>query len=113
MKEETKKLRQRMQTLWPAMKGSLTKVYKPCIRKNCAACACGDKHPAWLLHYSKKGRRSCLYVPEAWVPAVRAALKNGRQIEELLHQMAAATIREYRQNRDDKPPKSAHRGPKS
>ena len=113
MPAETKKLRERLQTLWPAMKGSLTKVYKPCIRKNCGACARGDKHPAWLLLYSEKSRRRCLYVPKAWVPTVRVALKNGRQIEQLLHQMASATIREYRRNREAKPPKEAHSKPKS
>ncbi|MGA3269302.1 MAG: hypothetical protein ABSE16_21105 [Verrucomicrobiota bacterium] len=57
--------------LWPALKGSLARVYKPCIRKNCAACARGDKHPAWLLSFTQHGRRRCLYVPLTLVPAIR------------------------------------------
>lgn len=84
------------------MKGSLAKVHKPCIRKNCAACARGDKHPAWLLAYSDKGRRRCLYVPLALVPAIRRALNHGRQIEVQLSRMAPAMVREYRRTHPQK-----------
>jgi uncharacterized protein DUF6788 len=106
MKKSTEKLRERVQRLWPAMKGSLAKVYKPCIRKNCGACARGEKHPAWMLSFSEKGRRRCLYVPLDLVPAVRQAIKTGRQLEGLLVQMASAMVKEYRRNRDENPPKA-------
>ena len=46
--------------LWPAIKGSLAEVRKPCIRKNCQACASGQKHPAWILSVVAGGRRSTL-----------------------------------------------------
>src|SRR6266571_4768373 len=49
----------RFEKLWPAIKGSLAEVHKPCIRPNCAACARGDKHAAFILSFSDKGRRSC------------------------------------------------------
>ena len=83
--------------LWPPLKGSLALVYKPCIRPNCPACRRGDKHPAWLLSYSEKGNRRCLYVPLAMVATIKRALKNGRRIEELLSKMGPALIQEYRQ----------------
>ena len=54
-------------SLWPAAKGSLAKVRKPCIRQNCRACASGDLHPAWLLSLTRQGRRTTLYVPKAMV----------------------------------------------
>jgi len=85
--------------LWPALKGSLAKVYKPCIRKNCPACARGEKHPAWLLSFTQQGRRRCLYVPLALVPAIQKALKNGRKLEELLYKMGVAMVKEYRRAR--------------
>ena len=44
---------------------------------DCAACAQGDRHPAWLLSFTLQGRRRCLYVPLALVPDIRKALKNG------------------------------------
>lgn len=81
---------------WPALKGSLAEVYKPCIRPNCAACARGDKHPNYLLTFTEKGRRRCLYVPKAMVAMLKRALKNGRRIERLLYQTGPALLREYR-----------------
>lgn len=83
--------------LWPALKGSLAKVYKPCIRKNCPACARGDKHPAWLLSFSSQGRRQTMYVPLALVAAMKKALQNGRKIEQLLHRTGPELIRKHRQ----------------
>jgi hypothetical protein len=89
--------------LWPALKGSLARVYKPCIRKNCAACARGDKHPAWLLSFTQHGRRRCLYVPLTLVPALRKALKNGRKLEALLYKMGVAMVKEHRRVRKTLP----------
>jgi hypothetical protein len=86
-----------VQALWPALKGSLAKVYKPCIRKSCPACARGDNHPAWLLSFTDgAGRRRCLYVPAALVPTLRRGLKNGRQLEKLLYRVGPALVKKYR-----------------
>ena len=82
--------------LWPALKGSLAQVRKPCIRPNCRACALGDKHPNYLLAFTHKGRRRCLYVPRAMVPVLKRALENGRRIEQLLYEMGPILLREYR-----------------
>ena len=89
-------LREQWLALWPAIKGSLAEVRKPCIRPQCPACARGDKHPNYLLAYSDQGRRRCLYVPKALVPALKRALANGRKLEQLLYQMGPALVREYR-----------------
>jgi hypothetical protein len=90
-----------IQGLWPAAKGSLARIYKPCIRKNCPACARGDKHPAWILTVSQKGHRTCLYVPEDLVPAIRLAIRNGRRLEELLGRMGPVIVKAYRKQRDN------------
>ena len=82
--------------LWPALKGSLAQVRKPCIRPNCAACARGDKHPNYLLAFTEKGRRRCVYVPQDMVPLLQHALQNGRRVEQLLYEMGPALVREYR-----------------
>jgi hypothetical protein len=81
---------------WPALKGSLAQVRKPCIRPNCRTCASGKKHPNYLLAFTHQGRRRCLYVPRAMVPVLQRALENGRRIEQLLYQMGPALLREYR-----------------
>jgi hypothetical protein len=86
--------------LWPAVKGSLAKIYKPCIRKKCAVCERGEKHPAWILTTSQKGRRRCLYVPEELVPTLQQAIQNGRKLEALLCDMGPAIVQAYRCQRD-------------
>jgi len=86
----------RLVALWPALKGSLAQVYKPCIRPDCPTCARGHKHPNHLLAFTQEGRRRCLYVPKAMVPVLQRALDNGRRIEQLLYEMGPALLREYR-----------------
>ncbi|MFZ1075780.1 MAG: DUF6788 family protein [Minisyncoccia bacterium] len=85
--------------LWPPLKGSLALVKKPCIRKNCPACARGDKHPAWLFSCTQDGRRRCLYVPKELVPFLRQGLKNGRRLEQLRGALGPDLIRAHRQQR--------------
>jgi len=92
--------KQQFEALWPALKGSLAKVFKPCIRKHCPACQRGDKHPAWILAFTQGGRRRCIYVPVALVPTLRQALKNGRRLEQLLYRVGPALVKEYRRTRE-------------
>lgn len=99
-KKQTSSAQQRLwnklQAYWPALKGSLALVHKPCIRPNCRACASGKKHPNYLLAFTEEGRRRCLYVPNPMVPTIKRALNNGRRIEQLLYQMGPALLEEYR-----------------
>jgi hypothetical protein len=89
-----------LEQLWPAIKGSLAQVRKPCIRPNCPACARGDKHPAFILSFTDQGRRRCMYVPAELVPQLQQALRNGRALEALLYQLGPELLRHYRQQRD-------------
>ena len=89
-----------LQKLWPAIKGSLALIRKPCIRPNCPACARGDKHPAFILSFTDKGRRRCMYVPTELVPQLQRALRNGKALEKLLYQMGPELLRQYRKQRD-------------
>lgn len=90
------RLGKKLLTLWPALKGSLAEVRKPCIRPHCRACASGRRHPNHLLTFVEKGQRRCLYVPRAMVPLLERALRNGRRLEQLLYEMGPALIRQYR-----------------
>ena len=85
--------------LWPAAKGSVAEVHKPCIREGCQACAEGRKHRAFILAYKEGRRRRCLYVPQRQVAALRAAIANGRRIEQLLSQCGAAMVKQARHSR--------------
>jgi hypothetical protein len=85
--------------LWPAAKGSVAEVRKPCTRPHCKACAEGRKHRAFILGYKEEGQRRCLYVPAERVAALRAAIANGRRIEQLLSRCGAEMVKAARQNR--------------
>ena len=100
--QATEKWKKEIENLWPAAKGSLAKVYKPCIRKNCPACARGDKHPAWMLSFTSQAKRKVMYVPLALVPQMKLAIKNGRKIEQLLYRTGQSIIKQHRQNRKAK-----------
>lgn len=86
-------------SLWPPLKGSLALVKKPCIRKNCPACARGDKHPSWILAFTQDGRRRCMYVPKELVPLLRQGLQNGRRLEQLLSALGPDLLRAHRQQK--------------
>ena len=88
-----------LEKLWPAIKGSLAQVRKPCIRPNCDACA-RDKHAAFILSFTDKGRRRCMYVPAQLVPQLQQALRNGKTLEGLLNQLGPELLRQYRKQRD-------------
>ena len=103
------RLRQQLLSLWPALKGSLAQVRKPCIRPNCPACARGDKHSNYLLAFTQAGRRRCLYVPLEMVPLLKRALNNGRRIERLLNAMGPALLRQFRSQNPAKTGPAAHR----
>jgi hypothetical protein len=85
--------------LWPALKGSLSQVRKPCIRPGCPACASGQKHSAYMLSFTQDGCRRCMYVPDALAPLIYRGLRNGRSVEQLLCDMGPALIRDHRQKR--------------
>lgn len=81
-----------IQKLWPAAKGSVAAIRKPCVRPECKACAEGRKHRAFILSYKEGTRRRCLYVPARQVEVLRRAIANGRKIEELLSKAGARLV---------------------
>jgi len=85
--------------LWPAAKGSVAEIRKPCVRPNCKACAEGRRHRAFILSYKDGARRRCLYVPAHRVEALRRAIANGRRIEVLLSLAGARLILSQRNPR--------------
>ena len=94
-----KKFQKELENLWPLAKGSIAEVRKPCIRPDCPACAKGEKHKAFIFSYMDKKHRRCMYVPKELVPVMQQAIKNGRHLEEIMHQMGPRIIREYREKK--------------
>jgi len=73
------RFRAKLLALWPALKGSLAEVRKPCIRPHCPVCARGDKHPNYLLAFTDQvlpefSGRSLLAKPTSLAAPIRAGL---------------------------------------
>ena len=97
--ELRKRFLKQIAPLWPAAKGSVAEVRKPCTRPGCKACAEGRKHRAFIFGYKEDGKRRCLYVPANQVAALRAAIANGRRIEQMLSTCGAEMIKQAREKR--------------
>jgi|SRR3990172_1125228 len=83
-------------SLWPVGLGSLSLRRSPCVRTNCQACLSGKQHPSYVLYGRRKGRRFAIYVPSRLVPEVRRALRNGRRLQELLHETSQRLVLELK-----------------
>ncbi len=86
-----------LESLEPAVKGSLVEVRKPCVRPHCPACSSGQKHRAFMFHYGDGDKRRCMYVPLGFVAELRKALRNGRLIEQCLHEAGPNLIKAWRE----------------
>jgi len=102
-KEAAKEFLAAARDLWPAAKGSLARVARPCGRPNqCAACRSGQRHPMWIFTFRQDGRLRCRYVPEELAPALRRAVANGRKLEKRLMEEGALIIERYRRKRSSR-----------
>jgi len=99
-KEAGKKFLAAARALWPAAKGSLARVARPCGHpEKCAACRSGKRHPMWIFTFRQGGRLRCRYVPADLVETLRRALVHGRELEKRLTEEGALIIERYRRER--------------
>jgi hypothetical protein len=70
--------------LWPVAAGSLSFRKSPCIRPHCSLCESGRGHSTYALYGKKGKRRFSIYVPEELAPDVRRAIRNGRNLQQLI-----------------------------
>ena len=85
--------------LGPAILGSLSFRRSACGRENCPRCLSGEQHWSHVLYGRHNGRRFAVYVPEDLVPQVRRAVKNGRALQDVLHQAAPRYIKALKRAR--------------
>src|SRR5436309_13778583 len=79
--------------LWPVAVGSLSLRKGPCIRPNCPACGSGEGHSSHALYGRQGKRRFSAYVPERLVPEVRAAIQNGRRLQEIINEAGVRYVK--------------------
>jgi len=71
--------------LWPVSLGSVSLRKNKCIRKNCYACANGEGHPTYALHFrDEDGVQHGIYIPDDLSAEMERAVLNGRRLKALL-----------------------------
>jgi hypothetical protein len=70
--------------LWPVALGSLSLRKSPCIRERCRLCESGAGHSSYALYGRKGKRRFSIYVPDELAPELERAIRNGRQVHDLM-----------------------------
>lgn len=88
--------------MWPIATGSLALRKGPCIRKHCPLCASGNGHSSYALYGRQGKRRFSIYIPERLVPEVRAAIQNGRALQELINEAGVRYVKALKGQEDGK-----------
>jgi hypothetical protein len=70
--------------LWPVAIGSLSLRKSPCIRKHCRLCESGQGHSSYALYGRSDDRRFSIYVPDELAEQVERAIRNGRDLQQLM-----------------------------
>jgi hypothetical protein len=83
--EEVKRwFQEAIRKLWPVAAGSLSFRKGRYIRPHCSLCESGQGHSSYALYGKKGKRRFSIYVPEALAPDVKRAIRNGRNLQQLI-----------------------------
>jgi hypothetical protein len=102
--EEVKRwFREAIRDLWPVAAGSLSLRKSPCIRPHCGLCQAGQGHSSYALYGKKGKRRFSIYVPEELAPDVERAIRNGRNLQQLIAEAGrryALALKGKRRSRD-------------
>lgn len=70
--------------LGPVVKGSIKEIKAVCGNKKCKKCVSGERHQAFQMTYYLKGKQHSKYIQKGQLALARAALENGRKLEELM-----------------------------
>lgn len=91
--------------LWPVASGSLSLRKSPCIRQHCKLCESGQGHSSYALYGKKGKRRFSIYVPEKLAPDIERAIRNGRNLQQLIAEAGrryAVALKGERRSRGDR-----------
>src|SRR5207249_1279192 len=85
--------------LWPIAMGSLSLRKSPCIREHCRFCKSGVGHSSYALYGRKGNRRFSIYVADELAPELERAIRNGRQVHELINEAGRRYALELKNDR--------------
>ncbi len=82
--------------------GSVSLRKSPCVREKCSACQSGVGHSSYALSGYQGDRRFSVYVPDELAPDIEAAIKRGRQLQELIKEAGLRYVRAQKGERRTK-----------
>lgn len=76
--------REATRDLWPIAVGSLSLRKSPCIRERCQLCEAGQGHSSYALYGRNRNQRFSIYVPDDLAADLKKAIRNGRNLQNLM-----------------------------
>ena len=78
----------------PFVRASVVVTRKPCIRKGCAHCKKGRKHPFSYLTIKTKGKTQVRYLPKRLIPLALKQVKNYQKTKGIAERMSKLWLEE-------------------
>ena len=88
LEKQKHSLYEKLHSLHPFVRGSVVLLRRPCTYKNCRKCKTGQKHPAWYLSTSIKGKTTLLYLPRSSVKPMKTAAHTYKQTKKLINTLS-------------------------
>lgn len=74
------------------IRGSVVLMKRKCTRAQCPRCRSGQRHPTWVLTYSRKGRTRTVYLGQKRLADARRMVGQHRALMALVDQLAEINV---------------------
>lgn len=74
------------------VRGSVVLMKRKCIRPSCPRCRAGERHPTWVLTYSRSGRTRTVYLGQKRLADARRMVARHRALMDLIDQIAEINL---------------------
>jgi hypothetical protein len=74
------------------IRGSVVLMKRKCARPQCRRCLSGQRHPTWVLTYSRKGKTRTVYLGEKRLAEARRMVGQHHALMDLVDQIAEINL---------------------
>jgi hypothetical protein len=85
-------LLRRLATITDIVRGSVVLMKRPCTYPGCRKCASGERHPTWVLTYSRGGKTRTVYLGKGRQAQARRMVAQYRLMTELIEQLCEINL---------------------
>jgi hypothetical protein len=94
------------------LRGSVVLMKRPCTYPRCRKCQSGQRHPTWVLTFSRDGKTQSVYLGRKRLHHARRGVQDYHRLMELIEQLAQVNLAILRHPELlEKEPNNDHRGP--